>query len=84
MRENDSHIRSVAKGLTWRLLASLATVVLVRLFTGQWKTAYLVGGVELVAKIVLYYGHERVWNVITWGRRSAVATVTAATQDEQG
>jgi len=27
-----------------------------------------IAGVELLTKITLYYGHERVWAAIPWGR----------------
>ena len=68
----DTHLRSVVKGLIWRLLASFATVIIVFIFTHELKIAFEVGGVEIIAKLLLYYGHERVWNLIKWGRSSQV------------
>jgi len=69
---NETHTRSVVKGLVWRLLASLATVIIVYAFTRELKTAFEVGGIEIIAKLLLYYGHERLWNLIKWGRSSQV------------
>ena len=64
----DTHLRSVVKGIVWRFLASLTTVILVYIFTREWVLAFELGAIEVIAKLALYYGHERVWNVIKWGR----------------
>ena len=69
-RVSETHLRSVIKGALWRILASLTTILLVYIFTGEIKIAVEVGAVEVVAKIALYYGHERLWNNIGWGRVS--------------
>ncbi|MCP4712065.1 MAG: DUF2061 domain-containing protein [Planctomycetes bacterium] len=69
---NDTHVRSIVKGIVWRLLASLATVIIVYAFTRELTIAIEVGGVEILAKLLLYYGHERLWNLIKWGRSSQV------------
>jgi len=68
----DTHLRSVVKGLVWRLLASLTTILIVFLFTKDKLIAVEIGGIEVVAKLLLYYGHERIWNLIKWGRSSQV------------
>jgi uncharacterized membrane protein len=64
----DSHLRSVIKGVTWRLLATATTVILVLIFTGEIIIALEVGFFEVIAKIIFYYLHERGWNLITWGK----------------
>jgi len=69
---NETHRRSVIKGLVWRLLASLATFVIVFLFTKDKLVAVEISGIEVIAKLLLYYGHERIWNLIKWGRSSQV------------
>jgi len=61
--------RSILKAISWRVWATLTTIALVFLFTGRWKIAAAIGGVEVVAKLVLYFIHERVWDRITWGKR---------------
>ena len=66
----DSHLRSVVKGLVWRCLATLATIALVYAFTRKLALSFEVGAVEVVVKLVLYYGHERVWNYVSWGKAS--------------
>ncbi|MBN1766606.1 MAG: DUF2061 domain-containing protein [Sedimentisphaerales bacterium] len=64
----ETHLRSIIKGVVWRMLASLTTIILVYLFTRKLQLALELGGIEVIAKILLYYGHERIWNVISWGK----------------
>ena len=54
----ETHARSVLKALSWRVVATLATIVLVFAFTGQIALSLWVGGLEFVGKLVLYWMHE--------------------------
>lgn len=63
--------RSIIKGVTWRVTATIITIIIVFLFTGEIKLALGVGLIEAIAKLVLYYIHERIWNKISWGVRAA-------------
>ena len=65
---NESTIRSLVKALSWRIVATLTTTVLVFVFTRRIDVAVTVGGIEAIAKSFLYFGHERVWNALTLGR----------------
>ncbi len=65
----ESPIRSVVKAISWRVLASTATIILVLIFTGELATAMTVGAFEMFMKMILYFVHERVWNKFTLGRR---------------
>ncbi|SMF78080.1 DUF2061 domain-containing protein [Pseudobacteriovorax antillogorgiicola] len=60
--------RSLLKTCSWRIIATLATGLLVYIFTQDLHAALAVGGLEAIAKMVLYYGHERLWNSVHWGR----------------
>ena len=53
--------RHLAKTLTWRIVATTDTFLLAWLITGQVDFAGLIAGFEVVTKMMLYYGHERVW-----------------------
>lgn len=66
---NDRRIRSIAKTLTWRLLATAATICIVYMFTGKAPLSFEIGGVTLISHVVLYYCHERLWTKISWGVR---------------
>ena len=63
----DQHKRSIAKAFSWRALATFTTVLIVFAFTGDFALSLGAGAVEVVAKTLLYYGHERAWARIGWG-----------------
>jgi len=65
---NESRKRSVMKALSWRITATLATMIIVFLFTGNLAVSIVVGVIEGVAKVLWYYVHERLWEHIPWGR----------------
>jgi uncharacterized membrane protein len=67
----DSHARSIAKALTYRVLGSLSTGGLVFWFTGSWKASAGAAAADSVVKIALYFLHERLWNYIPYGRPKA-------------
>ncbi len=64
----DSHSRSLIKGVSWRTLGTIDTVVLSFIVTGSFANSVKIGMTEVVTKIILYYLHERVWDKIPWGR----------------
>ena len=56
--------RSLAKTATWRITATIDTMLLAWLFTGSPAAAVTIGSLEILTKLVLYYLHERFWNKI--------------------
>ena len=56
-----SRKRHLAKAMTWRVVATSATVVIAWTVTGDWRVGLEVGAVEFFAKMFLYYLHERFW-----------------------
>ena len=67
-----ANARALAKAISWRLFGTAGTSAIVLFFTGRWDLALSIGGVEGVAKIGLYFIHERLWDRIDlgrWGRR---------------
>lgn len=52
---------SLIKSLSWRMLATLTTIIISYAVTKEIKFAMTIGGIEVIAKILLYYVHERVW-----------------------
>jgi len=64
----DSKLRTLLKSITWRFTATATTITLVFIFTGQIHTAIEVGALELVAKMLIYYLHERGWEKIRFGK----------------
>jgi|GEM_PF-1965052 uncharacterized membrane protein len=63
----ESRLRSVLKGLTWRFLATGTTILIALIVTGDIKPALQIGAVEFVAKFVVYYLHERAWAQVPIG-----------------
>jgi uncharacterized membrane protein len=57
----ESHLRSFAKGLTWRFVATMTTVTIAWLVTGETGIAFQIGFFEFFAKVGIYYIHERLW-----------------------
>ena len=67
----NSHLRSLAKAVAWRLVGSVDTFILSLIFTGNGKYALSIASAEALTKIVLYYLHERAWRRVRWGRLEA-------------
>lgn len=67
MSNKESHLRSVIKGFTWRIIASTTILIITFFTTGHWETAFTVAGIEFVIKIFLYYLHERAWLMVPVG-----------------
>jgi len=65
----ETNRRSLLKGVTWRLLATSTTILIVYLFFGRLDLALAAGVLETFAKIFLYYLHERGWNKIQFGKK---------------
>lgn len=64
----DNHTRSVAKAISWRITGTVDTILISWLITREFSSALSIGFVELFTKIILYYGHERLWNRVSFGR----------------
>ena len=56
-----SRKRHALKAVTWRAVATSATVVIAWWVTGDLNVGIQVGTVEFFAKLLLYYLHERFW-----------------------
>lgn len=63
----DSHLRSLFKAVSWRIIGTLDTIVISYLWTGHGKQALAIGGSEVLTKVGLYYLHERIWARIPLG-----------------
>jgi uncharacterized membrane protein len=67
--KGETHQRSVIKALTWRVLATLDTTIISYFLTGNIVIAISIGVFETIAKIFIYFIHERAWNYVKWGKR---------------
>ena len=64
----ETHKRTLAKTITFRIIATITTVILVLTFTGDYALAGIIGVLDVISKLVIYYLHERVWHKVRWGR----------------
>ena len=66
----DGYARTLLKTLSWRTVATITTMIIVYLYTREMALSFGVGIFEVTSKLALYYFHERIWQKITWGRRT--------------
>ncbi|MCB0587218.1 MAG: DUF2061 domain-containing protein [Phaeodactylibacter sp.] len=71
--EKESKLRSILKAITWRLIATGTTFTLAYfIFSGTGcedvlQKSTIVAGLELVIKLMIYYLHERAWQMVPRG-----------------
>ena len=57
----ENILREHGKALSWRLIASIATIAIAYRATGNWEITGTIGGLDFVIKYFLYIFHERAW-----------------------
>ncbi len=53
----------------------MTTAVIVFIFTGEFALALTIGFLEVIAKMGLYFLHERLWQNISYGKKEVSAFV---------
>lgn len=66
---NETKLRSFLKAISWRVIATTITFLAALLLTGETVTALEIGALDLIAKLIVYFLHERVWGKIKLGRK---------------
>jgi uncharacterized membrane protein len=64
----ESNARSIAKAVSYRLLGSSVTGVILFVLTGRGTLSMIGVALDMVLKIGAYFIHERIWNHIQFGR----------------
>ncbi|OQX50363.1 MAG: hypothetical protein B5M53_12645 [Candidatus Cloacimonas sp. 4484_209] len=64
----STRVRSLLKSITFRISATALTMLLVFVFSREFSLTFKIGAADFISKIVLYYFHERAWNIIRWGK----------------
>jgi len=67
MAPKESHLRSILKGLTWRVIATGTIIIIAWYKTGDVSLALEIGAIEFFIKLALYYLHERAWQLAPRG-----------------
>ena len=64
---SDSNKRHIIKTFSWRGIGTLDTIFFGWLITGNPFTGLKIGGIETASKMLLYFGHEKLWYKINYG-----------------
>ncbi|MBF8148517.1 DUF2061 domain-containing protein [Winogradskyella sp. F6397] len=63
----SSNKRHILKTFSWRGVGTLDTIILGWIITGSPFVGLKIGGAEVVTKMLLYFGHEKLWYRIDYG-----------------
>lgn len=66
---NETNKRSIAKGISWRVIATSTTILIVYFFFDRLDLAIAAGMIETFLKVGLYWLHERAWFKVRWGKK---------------
>ena len=77
IRVSDSHVRSISKAISWRIVGTIDTFVITLVITGNFVIAGSIASVESISKVILYYLHERAWSKVTLGRKGPATEARA-------
>jgi uncharacterized membrane protein len=64
----ESHVRSITKALSWRVIATVVTFTIALILTGTVEMAFKIGLLDTIIKLGAYYGHERIWMKLNFGK----------------
>ena len=64
----ETNTRSIAKAISWRVIATTITFSIAYLLTGEVTTALEIGALDMVFKLISYFFHERIWGRISMGK----------------
>ena len=67
----DGHPRTTTKMVTWRIVVNFSNFFIPYFITGSWGQAGAFFTIAVFVNMALFYGHERIWNRIRWGKRAA-------------
>lgn len=63
-----TRMRCIYKSISFRILATITTMLIVYYMTGDGSLMVTVGVFDTVSKLLLYYLHERGWERVEWGK----------------
>ena len=64
----DTIVRSIAKTLSWRLTGTFCTFLISFIILGDITTSGTIAMIQLIFNTIMFYIHERIWNIIKWGK----------------
>ena len=63
----ETRKRSLFKTISWRFICIVVSILTSFILTRKWDIAVAIGTVYNVITMILYYFHERIWNMVKWG-----------------
>ena len=63
----ESRKRSWLKAITWRIIGIILLVIIGVCLLDNWKQITHITIIFHVIRLILYYFHERIWQLIQWG-----------------
>jgi uncharacterized membrane protein len=64
----ETRRRSIAKSISWRIMAAFITAGVALAMTHQLEFAAKIGAIDTSVKLLIYFVHERMWNKVKFGR----------------
>jgi uncharacterized membrane protein len=65
---SEKIMRALGKVITWRIVQTIAQVIIGFIVTGSLLTGLKFAALGLIVNTTCYYLHERAWNKISWAR----------------
>jgi uncharacterized membrane protein len=65
----ETRKRSIVKSFTWRIICVVVSIVTAYFLTGELEVSVAIGTVYNAITMILYYFHERFWNMLNWGKQ---------------
>jgi adenylylsulfate kinase len=72
-----SRKRSLMKAVSWRFIATITGAAIVYSLTGEFEDAGKFIILDVILKLMFYYGHERAWTMVEWGTAEEPAADSA-------
>jgi len=83
---NDWRRRSVVKLVSWRLIGGSTTAAIVYFVSkagaSAAETASIIFVCQFTINALMYYIHDRIWNMFQWGREVVLEDGTTITRAE--
>jgi uncharacterized membrane protein len=69
MKFIETHLRTIIKIISWRILITVSHMVNALIVTGSLLMGIKIAGLALIINSALFWVHERSWNILQWNRR---------------
>jgi len=65
----ETRKRSVVKSLSWRIICIIVSIITAYFLTGKLDVSVAIGTIYNAITMILYYFHERLWNMFKWEKQ---------------